>query len=545
MLNALSDAVLVVGPDGRCLRANRAARALLNVPPPLVGEPVETLLGADAALAVTRASQDTATDGRPVTRRVGHVPFDGPVEVTATPLPHEAFQEASAEASAPRPAGHALVIQIRRDGAEASNESYMVADSTKADSTKRDSTKQADPAEPDATERQEPSPFSRPAQQQAAMLVRAEQRERDRLAQRLHDDVLQQLYGLQVQAALRARHAETPEELAEAAKPVLADAVETARSLAVRLSPPVLETDGLWETLQWLRSDFASNDGFEVKLRWDGTEERPSDGQRATLRSIVSREVRGVVVQAVRELLENAQEHAGVSSATVVLGIREAARGSTDAPAGALYVAVEDEGTGFDASAAQTPCVGAPPGGLQVTRQRLRLVGARLTVDSAPGQGTRAVIGGPGAMPDAEPTDDATGALATRSSTLPAWNLDSADAIEQQFREALQTLGIVVFRQNRDLRYVWICSPIPGFDPEDVLGKRDEDVMQHPEEAKAKVQAKREVMRTGEGVQHTFPITTEGTTRYFDYAIEPWHTPDGDVVGVTCAAVENQDAHET
>jgi PAS domain S-box-containing protein len=252
--------------------------------------------------------------------------------------------------------------------------------------------------------------------------------------------------------------------------------------------------------------------------------------------------VQGVVVQAVRELLENAYEHAGVSSATVSLGTCETeGTSAAEAPPKALHVEVRDTGSGFDVAAAQTPRVGVPPGGLQVIRQRLRLVGARLEIDSRPGQGTRAVIWGPGAASDADRSDDDPASpVSARRSGLPAWNLDPAEALEQQFREALQALGIVVFRQDRELRYIWICSPIPGFEPEEVLGKRDEDLMQRPEEARAKAEVKREVMRTGTGTRQTFSITADGTTRYFDYAIEPWRAPDGSVIGVTCAALETQ-----
>jgi two-component system sensor kinase len=78
----------------------------------------------------------------------------------------------------------------------------------------------------------------------------------------------------------------------------------------------------------------------------------------------------------VQEALTNVARHAGVSEAAVRLRKK----------AGLLYVQIEDHGTGFDPGAEGSAGTSI---GLTGMRERARLLGGRLTVESAPGMGTR------------------------------------------------------------------------------------------------------------------------------------------------------------
>jgi len=81
----------------------------------------------------------------------------------------------------------------------------------------------------------------------------------------------------------------------------------------------------------------------------------------------------------VREALTNARRHAGARSIAVSIGVDE----------GAVWVEVTDDGRGFDAELA------AGGIGLDAMRERARAIGAALTVESEPGQGTRVRVRAP------------------------------------------------------------------------------------------------------------------------------------------------------
>lgn len=218
----------------------------------------------------------------------------------------------------------------------------------------------------------------------SALLTVAEQRERDDLARRLHDDVEQFLYGVQAQAKMLVDGIDEHPEVDADTLPVepsyveslLRDAIETTRRLAVDLSPPVLDSDGLTEALQWLRSQMQQNCDFEVVL-----EETPP------VLSIPD-ELRMLLFQAVRELILNVREHAGVDRARV--------RAHTDEHEEGLVLSVTDDGQGFRHDGElPDPDSGF---GLRRVRERVRFFGGTLDIDTAPGEGTCCTIRIP--MPD-------------------------------------------------------------------------------------------------------------------------------------------------
>jgi signal transduction histidine kinase len=88
-------------------------------------------------------------------------------------------------------------------------------------------------------------------------------------------------------------------------------------------------------------------------------------------------ELETVVYRVVQEALTNVARHSGSPRASV--GVVEVL--------GEVRVFVEDEGRGFDPEAVD-------PGrqGLLGMRERVELLGGRLSVESAPGQGTRVQV---------------------------------------------------------------------------------------------------------------------------------------------------------
>ncbi|BAU48307.1 hypothetical protein SVA_1753 [Sulfurifustis variabilis] len=109
---------------------------------------------------------------------------------------------------------------------------------------------------------------------------------------------------------------------------------------------------------------------------------------------------------------------------------------------------------------------------------------------------------------------------------------------ESRFRAALQGVPIVVSQQDRELRYTWIHKPLPGYTVDRVIGRRDTDVLERREEAEALEAFKRHVIHTGVAARRKFRLHLEGAPRELDVIAEPLRSGHGDVVGVTCAAVD-------
>lgn len=209
----------------------------------------------------------------------------------------------------------------------------------------------------------------------AAALSLAEQRERARIAQVLHDDLQQLLYSQRLRLeALRHR---LPPELQVSLADLIGgmteqidQAVHVSRTLVTELNPPPMATDHLSEALQWLASHMQEAHGLQVEL----TAHEPGEIRDA--------ETRGVLLQMISELLFNVVKHADTDRAGLEL-YREH---------GHLLVCVKDHGVGFDAGIFPTAAKGQPGFGLSSIAERLAMIGGCLSVESAPGTGTRVII---------------------------------------------------------------------------------------------------------------------------------------------------------
>ncbi|CAN5417424.1 N/A [soil metagenome] len=208
----------------------------------------------------------------------------------------------------------------------------------------------------------------------AAELVLAEQKERQRLAQLLHDDLQQILYGMQIHLSLLnevQRPHETTEllDLQQMLKGSLLQAIQLTRQLTLDLSPPVLESDGLVEMLRWLAVHMYQLHGLTTVV----------DG--AVNVNLPNREVRILLVQLVRELLFNVVKHAGVKQAHLELRTED----------GRLLIEVSDQGQGFDVTSVTDAAM--PTGyGLHSVQARLALFEGKIVVTSQRGAGAKITL---------------------------------------------------------------------------------------------------------------------------------------------------------
>ena len=199
-----------------------------------------------------------------------------------------------------------------------------------------------------------------------ARLTVAEEEERQRIAQVLHDDLQQQLYGLAMTLALARQKEGAAPDLLRQAEAVLDDAVTLTRTLSAELSPAVLDTDRLEDVFRWLAGHMKTRYGLDVETSVE-------DACR-----IADPTVRVALYQVLRELLFNVVKHARIDHARL----------SARAGPGGVVVTVADDGAGFDPETVS----GGTGLGLASFHGRLELVGGRVEVTSAPGDGTRVVL---------------------------------------------------------------------------------------------------------------------------------------------------------
>ncbi|MCK7615103.1 sensor histidine kinase [Roseibium sediminicola] len=110
--------------------------------------------------------------------------------------------------------------------------------------------------------------------------------------------------------------------------------------------------------------------------------------------------------------------------------------------------------------------------------------------------------------------------------------------ITDRFETALTGSNISVFSQDRDLRYTWIHNPRFGFEPGEVIGKSDRDVLDS-ETAEEVVTLKRRVMETGESASTYIALENDETgTVFLDLIVHRTTDLNGKTDGVLCTAVD-------
>lgn len=204
----------------------------------------------------------------------------------------------------------------------------------------------------------------------AGALLEAEQRERRRLGAFLHDHVQQLLVAATMhlkRISGAAAGIEDQREAVSTACGILEEAIESTRSLAYELHPPILSQPGIGKALNWLAAEMRKRHGLAIEVRMD--QEPPQ----------LPESVRDFIYEAARELLFNIVKHARAGTATVTVSADESR----------LRVEVADDGVGFDATTAERSEGGL---GLSRIRERVGLLGGRVEIDSGEQAGSRIVL---------------------------------------------------------------------------------------------------------------------------------------------------------
>lgn len=190
--------------------------------------------------------------------------------------------------------------------------------------------------------------------------IRAQERERQRIAQDLHDEVNQALtaVSLRLQATIEQAPPELRRELAET-KRLSSQAMEELLALARQLRPAVLDDHGLLPALHSQVRDFGERTGVRASFVSRGAVPKLTPEQQLAIYRVT------------QESLSNIAQHAAARSVEVELSF-----------IGRTLLRISDDGRGFSGDDDHGL-------GLLGMRERALLAGGRLTVFSREGEGTR------------------------------------------------------------------------------------------------------------------------------------------------------------
>ena len=198
----------------------------------------------------------------------------------------------------------------------------------------------------------------------ARAVVRAQEQERQRIAQDLHDEVNQALTAIILRLEASAQDARDPlrRELRET-KLLANQAMEELLNLARELRPSALDDHGLVPALRQQVRDFSERTGIHAEFRRRGDVPPLSNDQQL------------VIYRVTQESLSNVAKHAHAGAVEVELSF-----------VGRTVLRVSDDGRGVNGAARN--------GGLGVSgmEERAVLVGGSLDVRSKPGQGTTVTL---------------------------------------------------------------------------------------------------------------------------------------------------------
>jgi two-component system CheB/CheR fusion protein len=114
---------------------------------------------------------------------------------------------------------------------------------------------------------------------------------------------------------------------------------------------------------------------------------------------------------------------------------------------------------------------------------------------------------------------------------------------EARLRVALEATPVVVFNQDKELRYTWIYNSKLAVPAEQFLGKTDADLL--PADAAASLTAiKRQVLESGVGTRRRVHSNIYGKPIPCDLTVEPLRDDAGCVIGITCASIEVPDQQQ-
>ncbi|MCJ7619088.1 MAG: sensor histidine kinase, partial [Anaerolineae bacterium] len=212
-------------------------------------------------------------------------------------------------------------------------------------------------------------------QELSSRLIDAQEQERKRIAQELHDELGQALTAMSINLSAIDKQLgveldpEIAERLAETDS-LITRTLEQMREMALDLRPSMLDDLGLLPALRWYVKRYENRTGILVDLEVVGLELR------------LPEHIETAMYRVVQEALTNVARHARANRVDIRLQRRDSI----------FQAFIEDDGSGFDpAEVADREAQGRGVG-LVGIRERIAALGGSLEIKSHPGKGTRLTI---------------------------------------------------------------------------------------------------------------------------------------------------------
>ena len=209
------------------------------------------------------------------------------------------------------------------------------------------------------------------ARQQEEILqntISAQEKERKRIAQDLHDEVGAMLSVVKLNVGRIEKKSEEPvaKELAAETKTYLDEVITQVRRISRSLLPPSLEKLGLYFALEELANWVNKSEQLKI-ICWKSGDQFRFESKKEL-----------AVFRIVQELLNNAIKHANAN--TIQINVRFS-------PNKNLMISVSDNGKGFDLKEKMNAGLG-----LKNLESRSQIMDAKFKLKSTPGKGTTAII---------------------------------------------------------------------------------------------------------------------------------------------------------
>jgi PAS domain S-box-containing protein len=207
----------------------------------------------------------------------------------------------------------------------------------------------------------------------AAHILRAQEEERQRIAQELHDETVQSLIVL----CRKLDHRKLNPVASTSAGEILREAhaevesiVESVRGFARGLRPPILDDLGLTPAIDKLLDELTSRSAIEGSLVVNGPDQRlPADIELALFRIA-------------QEAVHNVERHSDASHVKI----------SLEYGPQTTQLAIADDGKGFVSPLPSDDLANERKLGLIGMQERARIVGGKLTIRSVLREGTSIVV---------------------------------------------------------------------------------------------------------------------------------------------------------
>lgn len=206
--------------------------------------------------------------------------------------------------------------------------------------------------------------------------------ERTRIAREIHDELGSLLVALKMDTQWLARRVQPQPALVckcHGMGRLIDAAVDNVGRIITDLRPSILDHQGLWAALEWQAQEFIEASELDATLQVHvAAGVAPPQGGLAI-----------AVFRIFQEMLTNVARHARAQRMRMSITV-------DDPPRPMLYVDVRDDGVGAAAAALADP----HSWGVVGMRERAGHFGGRVSIESAPGQGTRVRLVMP--LPEAE-----------------------------------------------------------------------------------------------------------------------------------------------